>query len=38
VKDIQILQDRDRLLAIMKNGDFHKTPYVERAQAQVAAE
>lgn len=38
VKDIQILQDRDRFLAIMKNGEFYKSPPANRAQAQVAAE
>ena len=25
-KDIKILQDADRLLAIMKDGSFHKAP------------
>lgn len=38
VADIAILQDRDRLLAIMKDGEFHKSPPEDRAQMQVAAE
>ncbi len=36
--DISILQDRTRLLAIMKNGAFHKSPPKESARDQVAAE
>ncbi|SMF55150.1 Imidazolonepropionase [Tistlia consotensis] len=31
-KDVSILQDRDRLLAIMKDGQFHKRPAARRAQ------
>lgn len=38
VNDITILQDTDRFLAIMKNGDFHKTPPDDRAALRVAAE
>jgi imidazolonepropionase-like amidohydrolase len=38
VADIAILQDRDRFLAIMKDGEFHKSPPEDRAQIQVAAE
>ncbi|MDE0781028.1 MAG: amidohydrolase family protein [Alphaproteobacteria bacterium] len=38
VKDIQILQDKDRFLAIMKNGEFYKSLPANRAQAQFAAE
>lgn len=37
LKDIRILQDRDRLLAIMKDGSFHKAPPpVREARRQVA--
>jgi imidazolonepropionase-like amidohydrolase len=36
--DVSILQDRDNLLAIMKDGSFHKTPVPRRHQARVAAE
>jgi imidazolonepropionase-like amidohydrolase len=37
LKDIRILQDRDRLLAIMKDGRFHKAPAARRAaERQVA--
>jgi imidazolonepropionase-like amidohydrolase len=35
--DIRILQDRDRLLAIMKDGVFHKRP-ARRNEAAIAAE
>lgn len=35
--DIRILQDKERLLAIMKDGQFHKRPDVTRSAAQVAA-
>ena len=38
VADIAILQNRDRFLAIMKDGEFHKSPPEDRAQIQVAAE
>jgi imidazolonepropionase-like amidohydrolase len=37
-KDVRILQDRDRLLAIMKDGVFHKRPPARRATQRVAAE
>jgi imidazolonepropionase-like amidohydrolase len=37
-KDVSILQDRDRLLAIMKDGAFHKRPAAMRAAQRVAAE
>ncbi len=33
LRDVRLLQDRDRLLAIMKGGRFHKAPS-ERAQVQ----
>ena len=36
--DVTILQDADNLLAIMKDGAFHKRPSADRAAAQVAAE
>jgi imidazolonepropionase-like amidohydrolase len=36
--DVRILQDRDRLLAIMKDGSFHKDWKGERKTARVAAE
>ncbi|MFO1055445.1 MAG: amidohydrolase family protein [Dongiaceae bacterium] len=38
LSDVRILQDRDRLLAIMKDGSFHKKPAAERRAARVAAE
>ena len=38
VADIQILQDRDRFLAIMKDGEFHKSPTPDQGQIRVAAE
>ena len=37
-KDVRILQDRDRLLAIMKDGIFDKRPPARRAVRRVAAE
>lgn len=38
VKDISILQDADRLSAIMKDGTFHKAPPASSAAGAVAAE
>ena len=38
LSDVRILQDRDRLLAIMKDGSFHKDWKGERKTARVAAE
>ncbi len=37
-QEIDILQDRDRLLAIMKDGAFHKAPPTEPAVRRQAAE
>ncbi len=37
-REIEILQDRDRLLAIMKDGAFHKTPPSEPLVRRQAAE
>ena len=36
--DIRILQDRNRLLAIMKDGAFHKAPQIGRHAQVIAAE
>jgi len=36
--DVGILRDRNRLLAIMKDGSFHKEPQRKAKAAQVAAE
>jgi imidazolonepropionase-like amidohydrolase len=36
--DVAILRDRKRLLAIMKDGSFHKAPQKSAKSAQVAAE
>jgi len=36
--DIAVLQDRDRLLGIMKDGAFHKRPPARRAVERLAAE
>ncbi len=36
--DVDILQDRDRLLAIMKDGVFHKEPLREASSVTLAAE
>ncbi len=36
--DVRILRDKDRLLAIMKDGAFHKEPRKRAKAAQVAAE
>lgn len=36
-KDVSILQDANRLLAIMKDGDFHKRPPQQPGAQQVAA-
>ncbi len=36
--DVRILQDRDRLLAIMKDGAFHKSPQQRSRIAEIAAE
>ena len=36
--DVTILQDRDRLLAIMKDGQFHKAPAVAPARVAAAAQ
>jgi imidazolonepropionase-like amidohydrolase len=33
VANIEILQDQNRFLAIMKDGEFHKVPSRDRAQA-----
>ena len=38
VQEIDILQDCDRLLAIMKDGVFHKAPPSEPVAQQQAAE
>ena len=38
LKDVAILQDRDRLLGIMKDGQFHKRPPARPAARQLAAE
>jgi imidazolonepropionase-like amidohydrolase len=38
LKDVRILQDKNRLLAIMKDGSFHKEPHKIAKAAQVAAE
>jgi imidazolonepropionase-like amidohydrolase len=38
LKDVAILQDRDRLLGIMKDGQFHKRPPALPAARQLAAE
>lgn len=37
IQDIAILQDADKLLAIMKNGAFHKKPVTERLARRRAA-
>ncbi len=36
--DVRILQDRENLLAIMKDGDFHKSPPTTRTAYRQAAE
>jgi len=38
LSDVTILRDKDRLLAIMKDGAFHKEPRKRARAAQVAAE
>jgi imidazolonepropionase-like amidohydrolase len=38
LRDISILQDANRLLAIMKDGQFHKTPQPRRQAQPLAAE
>jgi imidazolonepropionase-like amidohydrolase len=38
VKDVKILQDRDKLLGIMKDGSFHKKPAERRQARRLAAE
>jgi imidazolonepropionase-like amidohydrolase len=38
VADVGILKDKRRLLAIMKDGTFHKEPRKQAKAAQVAAE
>jgi imidazolonepropionase-like amidohydrolase len=38
VADVRILQDRDRLLAIVKDGSFHKRPVPWRHVEGIAAE
>jgi imidazolonepropionase-like amidohydrolase len=35
--DVRILQDRERLLAIMQDGAFHKTPPPDMAQQRRVA-
>ena len=35
-KDVTLLQDRDKIVAIMKDGSFHKTPPPPARQAQAA--
>jgi imidazolonepropionase-like amidohydrolase len=38
VADVTLLQDRNNLLMIMKDGAYHKAPEPRRHQSQVAAE
>ncbi len=38
LEDVSILQDRDRLLGIMKDGSFHKKPAERRQARRLAAE
>jgi imidazolonepropionase-like amidohydrolase len=33
--DIRILQDKERLLAIVKDGKFHKAPHVAGARPRI---
>ena len=35
--DVRILQDKNRLLAIMKDGKFHKTPRINDARRRLTA-
>jgi len=37
-RDVRILQDRDRILAVMKDGRFHRRPQGRRAARPLAAE
>ena len=37
-KDVSILQDKDRMSAIMKDGSFYKAPMTARGAGAVAAE
>jgi imidazolonepropionase-like amidohydrolase len=37
-KDVTILQDATRITGIMKDGDFHKEPFMANAAASIAAE
>jgi len=37
LQDVSLLQDQDRLLAIMKDGEFHKQPPAAAASQQAAA-
>jgi imidazolonepropionase-like amidohydrolase len=39
VKNIKIVQDKDKILMVMKDGKYHKAPMASRNEAQrVAAE
>jgi hypothetical protein len=38
VADVTLLQDRNNLLMIMKDGAYHKAPEPRRHHSQVAAE
>ena len=35
--DVRILQNRDRILAIMKDGKFHKAPRASEARRRLTA-
>jgi imidazolonepropionase-like amidohydrolase len=38
LQDIRVLQDKDRLVAIMKDGTFHKRPAIDAVRRRLAAE
>jgi len=37
VADVRILQDKNRILAIMKDGKFHKAPRMNEARRRLTA-
>jgi imidazolonepropionase-like amidohydrolase len=37
VSDVRILQDKNRILAIMKDGKFHKAPRMNEARRRLTA-
>ena len=37
IANVRVLQDKSRLLAIMKDGEFHKTPKMNEQRRRLSA-